>query len=82
MKKQGEVIPINNHGEESNILLLLLPFWTPLIPPLGLASLKSYLQQHGYRVKVVDANIDEQFKRIYEKYFNSLRRVPGKLIIL
>ncbi len=59
--------------KSEKILLALLPFWTPLIPPQGIASLKSYLQGHGYRVKAVDANIEETFKEIYEMYFGTLR---------
>lgn len=55
------------------ILLVLLPFWSPLIPPQGIASLKCFLQRYGYHVKAVDANIEDQFKQIYEAYFNALR---------
>jgi hypothetical protein len=42
--------------DESNktILLMLLPFWTPLIPPLGISCLKSFLISKGYKVKNYD----------------------------
>ncbi len=60
-------------SEMNNILMLLLPFWTPMIPPVGIASLKSYLENHGYRVTIGDANTDDGYKAIYYKYFNSLR---------
>lgn len=61
-----------------NILLGLLPFWTPLIPPLGISSLKAFLQNEGYRVKTVDFNTEEVFKRHYNQYFNILREsIPG-----
>lgn len=63
-------IPINKNDK---ILLGLLPFWSPLIPPQGIASLKCFLQRHGYIVKAVDANIRHEFKEIYETYFNTLR---------
>ena len=60
--------------KQDKILLVLLPFWSPLIPPQGLASLKSFLQTHGYHVKTVDANIEDEFKGIYQTYFNTLKR--------
>lgn len=56
------------------VLLLLLPFWDPLVPPLGLASLKSYLQQNGnYKVFAYDANIEDDFRDIYDRYFGGLK---------
>jgi radical SAM superfamily enzyme YgiQ (UPF0313 family) len=58
---------------KDKLLLLMLPFWTPLIPPQGIASLKSFLQKHGYNVKTVDANVEEVFKEIFEMYFGTLR---------
>lgn len=62
----------NDNPDRAEILLAVLPFWTPLIPPLGLACLKSYLQSRGYRVKTLDANIEDRFKEIYRDYFNIL----------
>jgi hypothetical protein len=60
------------------ILLAVLPFWDPLLPPMGISSLKSFLQDHGYRVKTVDANIESQFKEIYDRYFETLKEcIPG-----
>lgn len=64
--------------EDNKILLVLPPFWTPLIPPQGIAALKNFLQQHGYKVKTVDANVEDKFKEIYEAYFNTLKEfIPG-----
>lgn len=58
---------------------MLLPFWTPLIPPKGMACLKSFLRKYDYNVKIVDANVEMKFKEIYEEYFETLRKyVPGK----
>jgi hypothetical protein len=56
------------------VLLALLPFWTPLIPPMGIASLKSYAEKYGHRVKTVDATVEEQFKEVYNRYFDVLRK--------
>jgi len=64
---------------QGKILLMLLPFWTPLLPPMGISCLKSHLQAHGYPVKAVDASAHPDFKQLYEDYFNVLRKaVPEK----
>jgi radical SAM superfamily enzyme YgiQ (UPF0313 family) len=66
--------------EREKILLVLLPFWSTLMPPLGIAALKSYLQQYNYDVTVIDANTEDQFKELQEKYFNTLKGYipPGR----
>jgi radical SAM superfamily enzyme YgiQ (UPF0313 family) len=61
------------YQEKENILLVNLPFWTPFIPPMGIASLKSYLQAKGYRVTTLDANIEIKFRNFYDQYFNQLK---------
>ncbi len=55
-------------------LLGLLPFWTPLMPPMGIACLKSYLCAHDLDVTTADANIEPYFKDIYNNYFDTLRQ--------
>lgn len=52
-----------------------LPFWSPLIPPMGISCLKGFLQARGWPVKTLDANIEEQFKEIYDGYFRVLREI-------
>jgi len=61
----------NVHGKK--VVLMLLPFWTPLLPPQGLACIKGFLQKYGHRVKTVDANLDSHFKRLYDLYFDTLK---------
>lgn len=56
-----------------NILLVLLPYWTPLIPPMGITCLKAFLQQYGCQVKTADANGLDPFKKVYGKYFEILK---------
>ena len=64
--------------KKEKILLLLLPFWEPQIPPLGISCLKSYIQEHGCPVKTVDANVVEEFNDIHNRYFDTLRSyIPG-----
>jgi len=64
--------------KKEKILLLLLPFWEPQIPPLGISCLKAYLQAHGFPVKSADANVVEEFHDLHNRYFDTLRTyVPG-----
>lgn len=62
--KNTPITPIPN-----KILLLMLPYWDPLIPPQGISHLKFFLQPHGYIVKTDDLNIKKEFKLIYDRYF-------------
>ena len=64
---------VYKHREEK-ILLVLLPFWTSLIPPLGISCLKSFLQKNNYSVKIVDTNIERELNEIYNKYFDVLKK--------
>jgi radical SAM superfamily enzyme YgiQ (UPF0313 family) len=57
---------------QKKILLVLLPFWNPLTPPLGISCLKTYLQQKGFNVKAVDVNIEVEFRKAYSDYFRIL----------
>lgn len=59
--------------KKEKILLVLLPYWTPLIPPQGIAQLKVFLEKHCYLVKTIDANVETHFKEIYTRYFHSLK---------
>ena len=59
--------------KKEKILLIMLPFWTPLVPPQGISYLKHFLQHHGYTVKAKDGNTDEKFKELYNKYFDILK---------
>ncbi len=38
------------------VKLSIMPFWSPLTPPMGIACLKSYLEQNGYSVRTKDYN--------------------------
>ncbi len=58
-----------NTGKEK-ILLVLLPYWETLIPPMGISCLKGFLQQYGYRVKTVDGNTVREFKAFNDRYFS------------
>jgi hypothetical protein len=70
--------PMNMNAEEgmdkNRILLVHVPYWDPMIPPMGIASLKRYLEKQGYQVRIADLNVREVFKEIYNTYFDLLRR--------
>jgi hypothetical protein len=55
------------------IVLALLPYWNPFFPPLGISCIKGQLQTHGYEVKTIDANVLEDFRKIYDQYFQVFR---------
>lgn len=62
--------------KDDKIVLALLPNWAPLIPPMGIAALKSYLKKNGYsNIKIIDANIEDENKSIYSKYFSILEKI-------
>ena len=64
-------------NSSKKILLILLPFWDPQIPPLGIACMKSYLTRCGYTVKGIDANLEVRFRSIHDNYFNLMgKHVP------
>ncbi len=75
----------NHTGEipEENskkVLLLLLPYWSPLIPPMGMACLKGFIQREGYDVKAVDVNTADEFRELYESYFRAIKeQLPDEL---
>jgi hypothetical protein len=73
----GKMTNQNSHqGNQTSmkkILFALLPFWDPLIPPQGIACLKSYLQRYGYNVKTVAANKEGRFLVLYDRYFKIIK---------
>lgn len=60
--------------KREKILLLLLPFWTPVVPPSGISCIKSFLKQHNCNVRTVDANIESELREMYDKYFDTLKQ--------
>jgi hypothetical protein len=71
-------VTLDSSKKQTKILLVFLPFWTPQIPPLGISCLKGFLEKQGFQVKTVDANIEEQFKDIDNRYFERLlEQVPA-----
>jgi radical SAM superfamily enzyme YgiQ (UPF0313 family) len=63
---------MNTGNKTQKILLAQLPFWDPLIPPLGIACLRAFLESHQYQVKILDLNVEKKFKELGSKYFHLL----------
>jgi radical SAM superfamily enzyme YgiQ (UPF0313 family) len=61
------------NGKNSKVFLIKPPYFTPWTPPLGIAILKTYLQQHGYNAQCVDFNVDPELWGMHHKYFTILR---------
>ena len=57
------------------ILLTIFPYWDPMIPPMGITSLKSFLQNNGYKVKTKDFIVNNECLDLYNAYFKALRRI-------
>lgn len=55
------------------ILLTILPYWDPMIPPMGITSLKAFLQKHGFQVKTLDLIVKDECLDFYRNYFDILR---------
>lgn len=61
-------------NKNEKILLMLLPFWAPLNPPLGISCLKSALKEEGYKVKTIDANVETELWEMHRTYLDTLQR--------
>ncbi|UCH95354.1 MAG: radical SAM protein [Candidatus Aminicenantes bacterium] len=62
------------NDEKMKILLMILPYWAPVLPPVGLARLKSFLQPYGYEVKIVDLIVKNEALEFYYNYFDILKK--------
>ncbi|UCH92159.1 MAG: radical SAM protein [Candidatus Aminicenantes bacterium] len=61
------------------ILLAILPYWDPMIPPMGISTLKAFLQKQGYIVKTVDLIVKDECLDFYRDYFDVLKKhIPRK----
>jgi radical SAM superfamily enzyme YgiQ (UPF0313 family) len=56
------------------LLLCLLPFWSPLTPPLGIALLKGHLRARGFQAEIEDFNSDPELWSTLSSYVEILRR--------
>jgi len=59
-------------AQGKKILLAILPYWDPMIPPMGITTLKGFLKKNGYRVKTVDLIVKQESLEFYSNYFETL----------
>ncbi len=57
-----------------NIMLVMPTFWDVIAPPVGIISLKSYLQQYGHKVKAVNLNELSNIFNTQKKYFAQMSK--------
>jgi len=60
-------------GEKGKVLLIKPPYFTPWTPPLGIAILKTFLEQNGYLAKCHDFNIDSELWGMHHEYFSAIQ---------
>jgi radical SAM superfamily enzyme YgiQ (UPF0313 family) len=60
--------------DKKKILLAVLPYWAPVLPPVGLARLKRFLRKHGHEVKVLDLIVKNEALEFYYGYFDILKK--------
>ena len=59
--------------DKSSVLLMVLPFLTPLLPPVGISCIKSYLERRGFTVNTADGMADMELREAMYTYFDSLK---------
>jgi radical SAM superfamily enzyme YgiQ (UPF0313 family) len=64
----------NDSNKLKKVLLAVLPYWAPVLPPVGLGRLKSFIQSHGYEVKIVDLIVKNEALAFYYDYFDVLKK--------
>ncbi|WP_010248520.1 B12-binding domain-containing radical SAM protein [Acetivibrio cellulolyticus] len=64
---------------KKKVLLLTLPFLTPICPPLGISCIKGFVQPHGYDVTTVDGMNELALREWAYTYFDTLESyIPEK----
>ncbi|UCD14546.1 MAG: cobalamin-dependent protein [Thermoplasmatales archaeon] len=56
-----------------NINLVFAPFWSPVMPPHGIACLSSFLKENGHDVRTIDLNVE--LPSVY-KLFKKMLSMP------
>ncbi len=56
----------------SKALIITPPFWDPVCPPLGMASLKAFAESNGHLVNILDLNTYNSVFKIQNEYFNEV----------
>jgi radical SAM superfamily enzyme YgiQ (UPF0313 family) len=64
-----------SHSSKSGkrIKLVKPPYFAPLTPPLGIAIIKTFLEQNGFKADCIDLNVDPDLWGMHHKYFEALQ---------
>jgi radical SAM superfamily enzyme YgiQ (UPF0313 family) len=83
MNELYEILGLPEYSEETaalhstksgkRIVLVKPPYFAPLTPPLGIAILKTFLEQHGFKAVCIDLNVDPELWGMHHKYFAALQ---------
>lgn len=68
--------PISNCGSMCSVarVLLIVPhFWDPVCVPLGISSLKAYVDSHGHTVELLDFNTVPEIFGVQRAYFSECK---------
>ena len=63
---------MKSNSQKPKVLLTILPYWDPMIPPMGITTLKRYLEKRDYQVKTVDLIVKKECLDFYYNYFTLL----------
>jgi radical SAM superfamily enzyme YgiQ (UPF0313 family) len=69
----GGIVASRSSEINKRIMLVKPPYFTPWTPPLGIAILKTFLEQHGFGTKCMDLNADGELWGMHHKYFAALQ---------
>lgn len=69
---QNATNQISQPAQKQKVLLVRPPYFTPWTPPLGIAILKSFLNDNGYHATCFDFNADPELWGMHHKYFSAL----------
>ncbi len=73
---------VSTNHKSRKVLLIMPTFWDVIAPPVGVISLKSFLQQHGHDVKAVNLNENAGIFNTQKKYFALMSKyVPYRGLI-
>lgn len=61
-------------ASDTKIFLTIFPYWDPMIPPMGITSLKEFLQKYDYVVTTEDLIVKKECMDFYTEYFRILSK--------
>lgn len=78
MQSEIRFVPLRQQTARKRLVLLRLPFFSPISPSLALGMLKSFLERNGHSVTSIDLNVDPVLWTTQRRYFATLEAIDGK----